>query len=110
VKAWGKLPRWAAALRVKLLCIESKGAGEGQQLLAQHASPVAFTHQGQGGDEPEGAGGESPLFAGEAVIGLLGPVAEYKPVFGEFGRDGFDSGPDPGVIGREEADQGHEKQ
>ena len=93
-----------------LLGVEVQWAGEGQQPLAQvpGAAHLADLHQSR--HQPERADREAALFAGEAVVGLLGAVAQHQAILGELVGDRQHGGPHPRVVRRQESEQRHQQQ
>ena len=74
----------AARGRVELLGVEAERARVLEQPLAELAAAPALADLEQRRDEPERADQEGPLLAGEAVVGLLGAVAEHEAVLGQL--------------------------
>src|SRR5215208_2275032 len=72
------------ALRVDLLRVQLKRAGEGQQLLAERARPLRRADLAERIHQPERADRERALLALEAVVGLLHAVAQREPVLSEL--------------------------
>src|SRR5256885_11469990 len=71
----------AAGLGVELLGVEAERRGDSEQPLHQIARHLQLADDCQRGDEPEGTDQERPLLAREAVVGLVGLVAQDVAVF-----------------------------
>ena len=84
--ACGKLPRWRPVVGVELLGVEAERRGDPQQPLHQVARPLQLADDRERRDEPERADQERALLAREAVVGLVGPVAEDEAVLGQLAR------------------------
>src|SRR5207237_10382535 len=79
-----------AAGGAQLLGVEAEGAGMAEQAPAELARLTVGADLREGGDEPERADQERPLTgAAEAVVGLLGAVAEDEPVLGQLVGDRY---------------------
>ena len=98
--ACGKLPRCRAGLGVELLGVEPERRGDPQQPLHQVARPLLLADDRQRGDEPERADEERPLLAGQAVVGLVGAVAQDEPVLGQLVGDRQDGRAQALVVSR----------
>src|SRR5437764_693052 len=100
-----EVPEVPPAAGVDLLGVQAEGAGVGEQLLAQGLRTGRFADLREGGDQPERADGEGPLFSREAVVGLLHPVAQDHAVEAQLVSHRPHRGPDALVAGRQEAHQ-----
>ena len=110
VNACGKLPRWRPVMRVDLLGVEAERAGVAEQPLAQRPGAVELADLAQRRDQPERADQERALLALQAVVGLLGAVAQDEAVLGQLVGDRDHGGADPLVVGRQEAHQRQQQQ
>ena len=78
--ACGKFPRWRPVLTSNSSAIEPERRRDAQEPLHEIARALLLPDDRERGHEPERADEERPLLAGEAVVGLLGPVAEDEAV------------------------------
>ena len=104
--AWGKFPQVVDGVGVELLGVQPERRGHPQQPLHEVAGPAPLPHDGEGGDEPERADEEGALLARQAVVGLVGAVAQHEAALGEVVGDGEDRGLEAGVVAGEEAEDG----
>ncbi len=102
--AWGKLPRWRAVATSNSSAYRPERGGDPQEALHQVAGPLHLAHQGQGRDEPEGADEERALLARQAVVGLLGAVAQHEAVVRQLVGDRQDGVAQALVVGLEEVE------
>ena len=100
----------ASGLRVDLLGIEAQRAGGRQEALAEASSASQLTDLDQGRHQPERADGERTLFAVQAVIGLVGAVAEDQSVLGQLVRNRHHRSPHTLVARWQESDEWHQQQ
>ena len=89
---------------VVLLAEQADVVGESQQALHQPPRVVGTAREGVRRHQPERAGQERVLVAGDAVDAGLGPVAEQQPVAHQVGFHGRDRAEDPRIVARQEAD------
>ena len=93
--------------RVVLLGQQAEVVAEVEQPLEELAGIVVAPEHAQAVGQPERAGEERALPAAQAVdlTGVHGPVAEDEVALHQLPLDRLDRPPDPGVAGRQEADQ-----
>ena len=96
--------------RLDLLGVEVERTGEGQQSLAQVPGPLDLSDLHQCRHQPERADSEAALLPGQAVVGLVGAVAQHQAFLGEFIGDREHSGAHPRVVGRQEPQQRNQQQ
>ena len=94
----------AAGVGVELLGVEPERRRDPQQPLHQVARLLQLADDRERGDEPERADEERALLAREAVVGLVGAVAEHEAVLGQLLGDRVDRRAQPLVVGGEEAE------
>ena len=100
----------AAGPRIDLLGVEAERAGVAEEALAELAAALDLADLAQRRDEPERADEERALVADEAVIGLLGAVAQDEAAFGELVGDRDHGAADALVVGRQKAQQRHQQE
>ena len=93
----------ATAVRIDLLRVQPEGAGEREQFLAQLMGSIELADLDQRRHQPERADRECTLLALQAVVGLLGPVAQDQAIDRELVGDREDRRPDARVVGGQEA-------
>ena len=76
-----------AGVGVELLGVEPERRGDPQQPLHQVARPLQLADDRERRDEPERADQERALLAREAVVGLVGAVAQHEAVLGQVVGD-----------------------
>ena len=76
----------AAGVGIELLGVEPERRGDPEQPLHQVARLLQLADDRQRRDEPEGADEERALLAREAVVGLVGVVAEDEAVLRQLAR------------------------
>src|ERR1700728_1650518 len=99
----------ASAARIELLSVEVERRGVRQQLLAELAGALFLADLRERRNEPERADQERALLAVQAVVGLLGAVAEDQPMVVQLLGHREDRGAYARVVGREETHQRHEQ-
>ena len=108
--AWGKLPEVPAGVDVELLGVEPQRRGNLHQLLHQVAGALRLADDRERRDQPERADHERPLLAGQAVVGLVGAVAQHEPVLGQLIGDRQHARPQDLVVAWEEPeDRGQQR-
>ena len=99
-----------ARVDVELLGVEAERRPDAQQALHQVAGALGLADDGEGGDEPERADQERALLAGQAVVGLVGAVAQHEPLLGQLVGDRQHAGPQARVVpGQEPEDRGEQR-
>ena len=108
----GEVSDQSTGHRVVLLGQQAQVVAQVEQAIEELAGIVLAAEQGQAVGQPERAGQERPLAAGQPVdvAGVDGPVAEDEVTLHQLPLDGLDGGPHPGVRGREEPHQGDHQQ
>ncbi len=76
-----------AGVGVELLGVEAERRGDPQQPLHQVARPLQLADDRERRDQPERADQERALLAGQAVVGLVGAVAQDEAVLGQVVGD-----------------------
>ena len=99
----------AAGVRVELLRVEAERRRDPEQLVHQVARVLELADDRERRDEPERADQERALLPGEAVVGLVGAVAEHEAVLGQLLGDRVHGRVQALVVAGEEAeDRGQE--
>ena len=96
-------------VRVELLREQAQRRRDPQQPLHQVARALELADDRERRDEPERADQERALLARQAVVGLLGPVAEDEAVLGQVVGDRVHAGLQPLVVARQEAEDRREQ-
>ena len=105
-----EVPEVPAGVGVELLGVEPERRRDPEQPLHQVAGALLLADDRERGHEPERADEERPLLAGQAVVGLVGAVAQDEPVLGQLVVDRQDARAQPLVVARQEAeDRGQER-
>ena len=100
----------AARAGVELLGVEAERRRDAEQPLHQVAGTLPVADDRERRHQPERADQEAPLLAGEAVVGLAGPVAEDEAVLRQVVGDGLDRLAQRLVAGGQEAeDRGQQR-
>ena len=99
-----------AGLDAPLLAEEPDVVAQRQQALEQLPGLVAPASPDQGLDQPEGAGQEHPLLAGQPVIALCRQVAAQEAVVRQLALDRVDGSDDARIIRREEPHPGQQQE
>src|SRR5512135_3030323 len=84
----------AAGLRVVFLADHPDVVAQAQQTFEQRGRLLTLSDSGERVDQPEGAREEGAVAAGQAVVALLGVVAEQETVPAEFVLDCLHGGDD----------------
>ena len=85
-------------IRVELLGIEAEGRGDPEQPLHQIPGSLQLSDDRERRHKPERADQERSLFAGEAVVGLIGAVTQDEAVLGQILGDCENSIPQAFVV------------
>ncbi len=96
--ACGKLPRCRPVSASNSSAYRPSGEAIRSSLLHQVARLLQLAHDRQRRDEPERADEEGALLAREAVVGLVGAVAEHEAVLGQLLGDRRDGRAQPLVV------------
>ena len=75
---------------LELLRVEAEWRGDPEQALHQAPGPIHLTDDGESRDQPVRADQEGSFLARQAVVGLVGSVAEHEPVLGQLLLDRID--------------------
>ena len=103
--ACGKLPRCLPVLRVELLGVQAQRRGDAEQALHQIAGALAVADDRERRHEPERADQEAALLARQAVVGLVGAVAQDEAVLGQVVGDRLDGLSQALVVTRQETEE-----
>ena len=99
-----------AGVGVELLGVEAERRGDAQQALHQVAGALLLADDRERGDEPERADEERALLARQAVVGLVGAVAQDEAVLGQLVGDRQHARAQPLVVaGQEAEDRGQQR-
>src|SRR5205807_8844871 len=101
----GEVAEELTARRVDLLGEQAEVVAEAGGRLECRASAVQLAGQGLRLRQPERAEQERPLFALEAVVGLV--AVDESTLVRQVLGDGVDGGLHPGIVGGDEADDRH---
>ena len=85
--ACGKLPRWRPVSTSNSSAYSPSGEAMRSSRSMQVAGPLLLADDRQRRDEPERADEERALLAGQAVVGLVGAVAQHEAVLGQLVGD-----------------------
>ncbi len=93
-----------AGVGVELLGVEPERRRDAQQALHQVARVLQLADDRQRRDEPERADQERALLARQAVVGLVGLVAQHEAVLGQLVADRQHARAQPLVVAGQEAE------